>query len=277
VLFRSGICINLWSRKHGEQVLPELVQAILRDEPFRMRRIAGVYNIDVASIHNMWIITPLRNGLEKPGRGREPQLLLSLIREELSPFCKTIVADIYNQDVVAFMDNPVDRDLLPLAAALSASMERSGVRALLTVCLNLKDTAQTRRAYLQNKKALDIARNIYPDKRIFTRQEIDFAESCQTVIAGGEERVRSAMAALDCLGAGDSRQTADLLETLAVFLLDADGSLDKCAARMNLHRNTIKYRINHLNGLLGFKIGCMPETMEVYTSAAVRRVLLAGE
>jgi hypothetical protein len=237
-----------------------------------MRRIAGVYNIDVASIHNMWIITPVP---EPPGRGRETQLLLSLIREELSPFCKTIVADIYQQDVVAFMDDPVDQDLLPLAAALGGSMEKAGIGALLTVCINLKDTAQTRRAYLQNKKALGIAWNIYPRKRVFTGQEIGFAESCQSIIAGGEEQVQAAAAALDCLDTGDPRQASDLLETLTVFLLDAESSLDQCAALMYLHRNTIKYRLNRINALLGFRIGRLPETIEIYTAAAIRRALQA--
>jgi sugar diacid utilization regulator len=253
--------------------LPELVQAILQDEPFRMRRIAGVYGIDVASIHNMWILSPIQNSLKAVTREREVQVLLSLIREELSPFCKTIVADIYNQDVVAFMDNPVDQDMLPLAAALSEYMDAAGIKALLTVCLNLKDTAQTRRAYLQNKNALGIAWEIYPAKKIFTRQELQFAETCQTIIARGEEQVRSAMAALDCLDQAEPRQVAELCETLTVFLLDANRNHDKCAAQMFLHRNTIKYRINQINKLFGFKIGHLPETMEIYTAVAIRRIL----
>jgi DNA-binding PucR family transcriptional regulator len=83
------------------------------------------------------------------------------------------------------------------------------------------------------------------------------------------------MTALDCLNSDDERQTGDLYETLTVFLLDAESSQDKCAELLFLHRNTIKYRINRINERLGFKTGRMPETMELYTAAALRRILQA--
>ncbi|WP_010255598.1 PucR family transcriptional regulator [Treponema primitia] len=269
------ICINLLSEKHGEQVLPELVQAILQDEPLKMRRIADVFKIDVASIHNMWIITPPEGTEDSIQQRRTPQVLLSLIRTELSPYCKTIIADIHNQDVVAFMDNPVDCDISLLAASLSAAMKGAGINALLTVCLNLTETTQVRRAYLQNKKALGTAQQIYPWKRVFTQREIAFAETCQNIMAGGEGRVKECIAVLDCLNSDDERQTNDSYETLTVFLLDAESSQDKCAELLLFHRNTIKYRINHINERMGFKIGHMPETMELYTAVALRRILQA--
>jgi DNA-binding PucR family transcriptional regulator len=267
------ICINIWNQKHGAQALPELVQAILKDEPFRMRRIAKVFNIDVASIHTMWIITPLGNKTAAGKSGKDLQLLLSLIREELSPWCKTIIADIYNQDIVAFMDNPVEGAFMSLADSLERSMTAAGIRALLTVCLNLKNATQVRRVYLQNKNALNTARAIYPRKKIFTRQEIDFAENCQNLISRGEEAAALCLSNLDCLDAGDPRQLEELRETLAAYLLDAESSLDRCAEYLYLHRNSIKYRITNINNRLGFKIGRMPETMEIYTAAAVWRIL----
>jgi DNA-binding PucR family transcriptional regulator len=263
------ICINFRNEKYGAQVLPELVQAILQDEPFRMRRIAGAFNIDVASIHTMWIISlPAEKALSmKPDR--DPRTLLSLIREELSPYCKTIIADIYSQDIVAFTDNPPEA--LSLAEALGNSM--AAFQAVLTICFNLKDTAQVRRVYLQNKQALAAARALYPHKRVFTRQEIGFADECRNIIAGGEAAVQNRVSALDCLDGGEGRQPGELIKTLSVYLLDSDGSLEICAQKMFLHRNTIKYRINQINGRLGFRLGDLPETMELYTAAAVRRIL----
>jgi DNA-binding PucR family transcriptional regulator len=261
------ICINLISEKHGEQVLPELVQTILRNEPVRMRRIARLFNIDVESIHAMWIIT-----LEQADY-RNSRKILSMIRDELSPYCKTIIADIYNQDVVAFMDDPVDCDIFLIADGVSKTTKKAGIAALITVCFNLRDTVQARRAYLQVKSALATVRQLYPRKRVFSQHEAAFVESCQQIIARGETAVKERTAILDCLSPEDERQPGDLRTTAAVFLLDADSSLEKCADLLLLHRNTIKYRLQHINERLGFKIGRMPETMEVYTAAALERIL----
>jgi DNA-binding PucR family transcriptional regulator len=261
------ICINLLSEKHGEQALPELVQTILRNEPVRMRRIARVFNIDVASIHTMWIATP------EQADYRNSRRLLSIIREELSPYCKTIAADIYNQDVVAFMDDPVQDGIFLIADSVSKTIRKAGIGALLTVCLNLQDTSQARRTYLQTKNALAAVRQLYPRKRVFSHHDAAFAESCQQIIAQGEAAVKERTAILDCLAPGDERQAGDLRATLAAFLLDADGSLEKCAELLFLHRNTIKYRLQHISERLGFKVGHMPETLEVYTAAALERIL----
>jgi DNA-binding PucR family transcriptional regulator len=261
------ICINLLSEKHGEQVLPELVQTILRNEPVRMRRIARVFNIDVASIHTMWIVTA------EQADPRDSRRLLSMIREELSPYCKTIIADIYNQDVVAFMGDPVNGDMFLIAGSVSETIKKAGIGTLLTVCFNLRDTAQVRRVYLQTKDALPVARQLYPRKRVFSQHEIVFSGSCQQIIAQGETAVKERTAILDCLAPGDERQSGDLCATVAAFLLDADSSLEKCAELLFLHRNTIKYRLQHISERLGFKIGHMPETMEVYTAAALERIL----
>jgi sugar diacid utilization regulator len=223
----------------------------------------------------MWIVTPVQNKKKAINPGKDPQMLLNLIREELSPYCKTIIADIYNQDIVAFMDNPADGDLMPLADSLSASLKDAEINAFITVCVNLKETAQVRRVYLQNKNALTTARLIYPRKKIFTREEIVFADTCRDIIAQGEGRVKEAMSVLESLDNGDERQVTNLYETLAVYLLEAESSLEKCAGRMSLHRNSIKYRISQINELMGFKIGHMPETIEVYTAVALKRILEA--
>lgn len=49
------ICINIWGRQSGTDAVNELVRAILQDEPLRMRRLAGIFHIDIASIHELWL------------------------------------------------------------------------------------------------------------------------------------------------------------------------------------------------------------------------------
>ena len=66
---------------------------------------------------------------------------------------------------------------------------------------------------------------------------------------------------------------SDLLETLAVFLIDADSSVDKAAELLYVHRGTIKYRIKRANEMFGFDIRKNPECMTIYKALAVYRIL----
>ena len=45
------------------------------------------------------------------------------------------------------------------------------------------------------------------------------------------------------------------------------------AEMLFLHKNTIKYRLQRIADLLGYRLGKMPETIELYRSAAVYRLL----
>ena len=69
------------------------------------------------------------------------------------------------------------------------------------------------------------------------------------------------------------REYHDLLDTACVFLLDCDGSVTRTAEMLFLHKNTIKYRLQRIADLLGYRLGKMPETIELYRSAAVYRLL----
>ncbi len=51
------LTVSIWSDKHDRIVIGELVRAILQDEPMKMRRLADIFHVDVASINSMWIIS----------------------------------------------------------------------------------------------------------------------------------------------------------------------------------------------------------------------------
>lgn len=57
---RAGEVVHLassiWSQGHSQVVMSELVRAILRDEPVKMRRLAELFHVDVASMHVMWVL-----------------------------------------------------------------------------------------------------------------------------------------------------------------------------------------------------------------------------
>ena len=54
-----------------------------------------------------------------------------------------------------------------------------------------------------------------------------------------------------------------------------DTTDSEMAQALFLHINTIKYRLQRISDLLGYRIGKMPETIELYRSAAIYRLLHA--
>lgn len=65
----------------------------------------------------------------------------------------------------------------------------------------------------------------------------------------------------------------DLADTLATYLLDSDGSMQKTGDYLYLHKNTVKYRINKVKQRLGYDIGKMPEAYALYQAVALNRLM----
>ena len=63
----------------------------------------------------------------------------------------------------------------------------------------------------------------------------------------------------------------DILETLAVYLIDADSQLSKTAELTFLHRNTVIYRLNKARDVLGSDFAALPFKYEIYFALALHR------
>ncbi|MFW6692486.1 PucR family transcriptional regulator [Streptomyces sp. MAR4 CNX-425] len=68
---------------------------------------------------------------------------------------------------------------------------------------------------------------------------------------------------LDPLRAYDRRHRAELVETLAAFL-DCDGSWTRCAARLHLHVNTLRYRVGRIEQLTGRDLSRLEDKLDFF-------------
>ena len=260
------LAVNLWGRGHDREVMSELVRAILRDEPLKMRRLADIFHVDVASIHSMWVLHSLR------AQGDFPRDVLPLVLEALSHACGALVADAYEGDVVAFMDwLPEAAGAETMAEALCAQMAQAGLDGVLVTCQDLTTTADVRRAYLAIRKALPDALRIWPGRGRYTLREMEFAQACRETVAAGEAAVQGALAPLEPVRA--LREGAELVHTLQLYLLDTDRSVTQTAQALFVHKNTVKYRLQQLGARLGHPVAKFPEAFGLYTACAVERLL----
>ncbi|MFB0921480.1 MAG: PucR family transcriptional regulator ligand-binding domain-containing protein [Oscillospiraceae bacterium] len=253
------LAVSLWSQQHERMVVAELVKAILLDEPLKMRRLADLFDIDIASVDTMWLFSGSKFSAEH----------VDAAADSAGHFCKTAFADIYDSYLVLFMDGPdTSSDMEILREAIKDQLP-DGV--CLSKFTNLVNPTDVREAYLANKEFLSDAKKIQPHCLCFTGNEIAFAKACRSKIATGEEAVAKVLAPLSALH--HKRYGEELDFTLSVFLLDSDLSVQVAADLLFLHKNTVKYRLKCISDCFGFPVGQMPSSYRLFEAVAVRRLL----
>lgn len=223
VLIRQAVevvqlTVSIWSDKHDRIVIGELVRAILQDEPMKMRRLADIFHVDVASINSMWIIS----GDTAEDREKLPDILEAVLRDTRA-YSETAIADIYEGEMVLFMIGPGNmQDVRALTEAVGNGLAARHIHATLTRCHALNTTTRVREAFLSHQVALSAAKRIFPGQWAYTLEQIDFARECQELIGRGERATEEALRCVAALHHGDDC----LLETLEHYLLDARDACD---------------------------------------------------
>lgn len=261
------LAVNIWSDRHDRIAVGELVRALIQDEPLKMRRLADIFRVDVASMNSMWILS----GCGAGDRERLPELV-EAARASAQAHTRASIADIYDGVLVILMTGPANmQDMRSLTEAIESELRARGVRATLTRCHALNTTTRAREAFFCHQEGIAPARRIYPGRWAYTLEQIAFARQCQEKIGRGERAIEEGRIPLGDLQS--EAEGASLLATLECFLLDADLSVTRTAEKLYLHKNTIKYRIQRIADRLGFVPGAFPDTMPVYTACALNRLL----
>lgn len=267
VMDATRICINIWGRRHGDIAIHELIRAILQDEPLKMRRLAEIFHVDVASLHEMWIIQADREDARQRFKG-----LLASLQECFVGYDGSLIMDINEGRLLIFLGTPqTQQEAERLCTAVMETVANDMPDAVFCRCSGLQNTADVRTAYLGIQENLADAMRIYPRRHIFTWGDICFSKDCRLLIQAGE----AALAA--CLDAIAPVQTdseeLDLAETMSVYLLDAEMSVTRTSELLHIHKNTVKYRIHRISDSLGHRMDKMPELLKLYKACAVRRLI----
>ena len=114
-----------------------------------------------------------------------------------------------------------------------------------------------------------LAKRIYPHESSFNFWQLSLAEKCRNILISRDPNTLQAYQAL----LEPIKNSEDLLDTLAVYLIDADSQLGKTAELTFLHRNTVIYRLNKARELLGNDFNHMPYKYELYFALALNRVM----
>jgi DNA-binding PucR family transcriptional regulator len=263
--------LSIWKYDICSENRDALVQAILKDEPTRMRYISKLLNFDIESINTMWILKDTENYLDSDELIRKNNKRLLITKMFLEEYGKLALVDIYGKDIVVFMDNPSTVGIVnSLVNEFLKHFFESDPNIVIIVYQDLSTTIQTRESYLLSQTVFDEARLIYPKHHIIGEHELRFAKNCLEVISRGEIAISKILDVLKPLN--DYDDSKELIETLSSFFLDSQKNMQITGDYLFLHKNTVKYRINKIKQLLGYDISKMPEAYELYTAVAINRL-----
>ena len=230
-----------------------------------MRRLGEIFHVDIPSIHELWMLCGVQN-VQRVSDRLEQDL-------ELARQCAdTVIGAIYEDQPIMCLSTPHSlRETEWVLEELLRRAETVSPDAVVVRCSALRTTTDCRRAYLLTQETLPDARRIFPRKRLFLLGELELAAECRKCIAQGESAAEEQTLPLSVLQT--DKEELDLAGTLCTFLLDGELSVTRTAELLYLHKNTVKYRLQRISDLLGFRPGKMPESMQLYRSAAIYRLL----
>ena len=184
--------VTIWGEKNDEVATWELIHAIIQDDPIKMRKLANLFHIDIADIHEMWILHCPQEELERFRREG-----LAQVRGYLDSYCQTVIADVYEGYMVAFMDwieQVPDRD--EISSELWKQLRSLGYHPTLTRCGSLLDTADVRNAFMMHYNYLETACKIWPKEGCYTLAQIRFAKRCRDILVQGENALEEVLSLL---------------------------------------------------------------------------------
>lgn len=263
--------LNIWNQDHNFEGTDALVHAILSDQPAEKERLAAQMHIDIEPIHTIWILR-ITNESGLPVDGNQRLSCLRQLKQYLQDRHKLVIVDTFSHYVVALSDDSLfDETEVAMAREFAQALEKNSLRAEGVICQGVENTSHARNAYVLSDANLDAVRCIYPEKKIFMLGEVQFAQKCRDILDSGEANLKKEMQCFDKLYALPDRD--NLLQTLCVYLLDAETNIQRTGQLMYLHKNTVKYRLNKIRATLNYDLTQMPETYALYQAAALYRLL----
>lgn len=105
-------------------------------------------------------------------------------------------------------------------------------------------------AYQLINEAWPFIQYIFPHQNIFTKYELALASNCINISIRSDSVKKNYMDLIAPFKAAREGKGKQLLETLEIFVLDAGLNTSKTAKMMNIHTNTVQYRLKRIREIL---------------------------
>ena len=109
-------------------------------------------------------------------------------------------------------------------------------------------------AYKLISESWTFVQSVFPYKRVFTKYELTLVNNCINIQIQGGFVKKNYVELLEPFKEAGENKSKQLLYTLETFVLDAGMNSSKTAEIMNVHANTVQYRLKKINEMLGVEV-----------------------
>lgn len=140
-----ALFLNIWDKGTYYDGTDALVEAVLTDDPAKMRRLAQQMGISISAINTMWVLqlSDLRTGQELTA-SQKLDVVLKL-KVYLQEHHKIVIVDSYGTYIVALTDGMLlEENTREMGEAFVSLLEKEGYAARGCVFDALENTSQAR-------------------------------------------------------------------------------------------------------------------------------------
>ena len=257
--------LNLWPENYAQLDAKQLLSAIINNETEKMRRIADILRIDVRQMDCAYFFVCDK---EEHDYDRLKKAKMT-IQSFLSAYNNVFLTEIFDESVVVLANR--NRELIDKEIdMLLDDIKEEGLEMRVAVYNYVPTTLKVKQAYWQINEMKKYLPIVFPMRRMVTSGEIDFIVKTKERFEYQASSGTVGNSASQMLY--DDKRKVDLMETMEVFLLDANMSIQKTAELMFTHQNTIKYRLKAIEKSLGYRLTKIPESYDLYMLAAINRL-----
>ncbi|MDL2218540.1 PucR family transcriptional regulator ligand-binding domain-containing protein [Christensenellaceae bacterium OttesenSCG-928-M15] len=258
---------NIWGKGSNTQSAGELVRAIIKNEVIKAQKLAKVLRVDLGRLETMWLVS-----LNGDVADEEGENYLRFISDYLKQSRLKGIFDLYSNCIIVFIETPsYQLDYKQVTETFQAGISGANANLYFLFQPRLRDMLHVNEVYGLFRQYLDHAKKIFPYQTIFTEQALFFAKQCSEIVQNDKEALNRYLLTLGPL-LGDQQWQQELLITLGVYLLDADG-INETADKLFVHISTVKYRLKRLSEILGYDVKKKPEAYHLYQAIALSRLM----
>ena len=203
--------------------------------------------------------------------GANVRTWIASIREFCHSFGTVYLLEQVGSDLILVLEkNGSYRDQKRHMQSLAEYCKRSSMPLTLVSGLSFDCiySAEQMRGMLERTK--DVLTAIFPRREFFERQDVFFAEECRKLYLQGGSEIERYRCGIDAL----LKETdPDMLETLEAYYLDFNMSIPDTASSLFLHRNTVKYRLQRAEDVLGLDFSNAVNLRRLTVLLAVARLI----
>ena len=212
---------------------------------------------------SVWLLYGRQKGNARPW--------IATIREFCRSFGDVYLLESIGNDLILVLEqNPSYRLYQHHAESLSEYCQRHDMPLTLLSGLTLTGYyASLHQVRDRAAELRDEIRAVFPQKTWLSLQDFRFVNHCvDTLIKGGYSLIHNQKLIDRLLADGDM----EILETLAVYYIDENMSVADTASRLFLHRNTVKYRLQKAEDILGINLSSALGIEELVEALAIARI-----